>query len=119
MSVLAMVPFIGSTADAAKSSRILLRTQAQLQSKFKHSADFGVSGNYTGARAAEFSRALHRHINATSTQVIEGTYRGQRVTHFLDASSRLNVMQDASGNFVSGWQLSPTQLQNLLTHGGL
>jgi len=96
-----------------------LRSSQQLQAKFKHAADFGVAENYSKANAAEFSRAIHQHINSPGVRVIEGTYHKQAVTHYLDPSTGLNVMADPAGNFISGWRLGPAQLQNLLTHGGL
>ena len=102
-----------------EASQVLLRTCQQLQAKFKHAKDFGVVGNYSKATAAEFSRAIHQHINSPGVRAIQGTYHKQPVIHFLDPSSGLNVIADPAGNFVSGWRLSPAQLQNVLTHGGL
>jgi hypothetical protein len=104
---------------AGEASTVLLRTSKQLQAKFKHAKDFGVAGNYSKANAAEFSRAIHQHINRPGVRAIQGTYHKQPVTHFLDPSSGLNVIADPAGNFISGWRLSPGQLQNVLTHGGL
>jgi RHS repeat-associated protein len=109
----------GAAEAEGSASRVLLRTPQQLQAKFKHAADFGVAGNYSKANAAEFSRAIHQHINNPVISAIEGTYHKQAVTHYLNPSTGLNVMADATGNFISGWSLSPSQLQNVLTHGGL
>jgi hypothetical protein len=110
-------PAAGSTEGA--TTRVLLRTPQQLQAKFKHAGDFGVAGNYSKANAAEFSRAIHQHVNSPAVRVIEGTYHKQPVIHFLDPTTGLNVMADVAGNFISGWRLSAAQLQNVLTHGGL
>jgi len=104
---------------AGQASEVLLRTGQQLQAKFKHAKDFGVVGNYSKANAAEFSRAIHQHINSPGVRAIQGTYHKQPVTHYLDPSSGLNAMADPAGNFISGWKLSPGQLQNVVTHGGL
>jgi hypothetical protein len=101
------------------ASQVLLRTPQQLQAKFKHAPDFGVTGNYSKAKAAEFSQAIHRHVNSPGVRSIQGTYHRQPVTHFLDPSSGLDVLVDSAGNFISGWRLSPAQLQNVLSHGGL
>ncbi len=108
-----------ATHASGEASRALLRTSQQLQAKFKHAADFGVAGNYSKARAAEFSQAIHNHVNNPSVHSIHGTYHKQPVTHFLDAESGLNVIVDPAGNFISGWRLSPAQRQNVLKHGGL
>jgi hypothetical protein len=100
-------------------SEILLRTSTQLQAKFKHAKDFGVAGNYSKINATEFSKAIHQHINSSGVRAIKGTYHKQPVSHFLDSATGLNVMADPAGNFISGWRLSPAQLQNVLNHGGL
>jgi RHS repeat-associated protein len=105
-------PAAGSVEGAA--SRVLLRNPQELQAKFKHAADFGVAGNHSKANAAEFSRAIHQHINSPGVRAIQGTYHKQPVTHYLDPSTGLNVMADPAGNFISGWRLSPAQLQNVL-----
>lgn len=102
----------------ADVSQIVMRSPGQLQSKFKHAGDFGVTGNYSKANAANFSSAIHQHINAAGTRAIQGTYRGESVTHYLDPATGLNVIS-RNGEFVSGWQLSPGQLANVLKHGGL
>ncbi|WP_161972362.1 colicin D domain-containing protein [Glaciihabitans arcticus] len=97
---------------------VLLQTRAQLQSKFKHAADFGVEGNYNSTNAGQFSAALNQHINSSGTRAIVGTYRNQPVIHYLDPASGLNVVT-RGGAFISGWRLSPGQLANVLKHGGL
>lgn len=104
---------------ATNSSDVLLNSSRQLQSKFKHAGDFGVTGNYSKANAAKYSEALNQHINSPAVTKISGTYRGDPVTHYLDPATGLNVIVDPSGVFVSGWKLGPQQLQNVLSHGGL
>jgi hypothetical protein len=51
--------------------------------------------------------------------MIQGTYRGAPVTHFVKPKTGLNVMRGADGAFVSGWRLTLDQLANVLTRGGL
>jgi hypothetical protein len=104
---------------AVDASEVLLRSSRQLHAKFKHAKDFGVVGTYSKANAAKFSEAIHKHINSQGVSKIQGTYHKQPVTHYLDPSSGLNVIADSTGNFIRGWKLSPAQLQNVLTHGGL
>jgi hypothetical protein len=120
VEVVADVAKVEVAADGlAQASKILLRDTPHLAKKFKHAADFGVVGNYSKANATAFSRALHMHINDAATNVIEGTYHGMSVTHYVNPVTGLNVMEGAAGNLLSGWKLNPVQLQNVLTHGGL
>jgi hypothetical protein len=108
-----------ATNTADNTSTILLRTQTQLQKKFKHAGDFGVGGNYSKANAAKFSSAMHQHMNAPGTQRIVGTYRNDPAIHYLDPSSGLNVVSDLDGNFITGFKLGAGQLQDVLTSGRL
>ena len=101
------------------TSRVLQTSSQQLQAKFKHAAAFGVTGNYSKANAVQFSRAINQHVNSPGVQVIYGTYHRQPVIHFLDPSTRLNVIADRAGHFISGWRLNTDQIMNVLKHGGL
>jgi RHS repeat-associated protein len=105
----------GNTAN--NTSRVLLNTARQLQAKFKHAIDFGVRGNYSKATAAQFSAALNQHINAA--RVIQGTYKGQAVIHYLNPTTGVNVITKTTGEFVSGWKLGAGQLQGVLRNGTL
>jgi colicin D/pretoxin HINT domain-containing protein len=91
----------------------------QLQKKYKHAKDFGVSGNYSKANAQKFQEAIQEHIMSSSTRKIKGTYRGQSVLHHLDSNTGLNVITDESGTFISGWKLGQKQLEHIFNHGGL
>jgi len=104
-------------AIAAKESLGFARSQ--LQHGFKHAKDFGVTGNANNKTLAEFGSVLQAHVGAAETQAIQGTYRGNPVTHLLNTSTGLNVIRDSSGNFLSGWKLSPQQLQHVVTTGKL
>jgi hypothetical protein len=120
---LAMMPAgpVGGWANFLRgmSSRVLLRTPAQLQAKFKHAGVFGVTGNYNKVNAVQFSRAINMHINSPSVIVIKGSYHGIPATHYLDPWTGLNVVEDAAGYFWTGWKLGNDQLRNVLMHGGL
>ncbi|MDO6517797.1 colicin D domain-containing protein [Zobellia uliginosa] len=110
----------GNSAKAARSSsQILNTTTRQLQAKFKHAADFGVTGSWNKAAAGRFNSAINQHINSAGIKTINGTYRGQSVIHHLNPNTGLNVISNPSGQFISGWKLNPAQLQNVLKHGGL
>ncbi|MCL3862100.1 colicin D domain-containing protein [Actinotalea sp. K2] len=110
----------GDAANAGTSSvrNVLISQPRQLQAKFGHADDFGVTGNYNSANAARFNEAVFEHINAPGTTTIRGTYRGDPVTHFLDPTTGLNVIS-RDGVFVSGWRLNSDQLANVLRNGSL
>jgi hypothetical protein len=90
-----------------------------LQKKFKHVKDFGVQGNYNPTNAAKLHRAIQEHVANSETKVIRGTYRRQAVKHYVNPQTGLNVIKDASGEFISGWKLSPAQLKHVLSSGRL
>jgi hypothetical protein len=92
-----------------------LRVSArQLQKKFKHAADFGVTGPYTAESAEAFEAALHSHVAGASVHQ-SGTYRGTAVTFHVDSSSGVVVIESSSGEFVSGWRLPAAKVQLLLS----
>jgi hypothetical protein len=91
----------------------------QLQKKFKHASDFGVSGNYNLANRQVFQDALEGHLDDPGTSPIQGTYRGDPVTRYFNPGTGLNVIGNPAGEFVSGWRLGVAQITNILTHGGL
>lgn len=54
----------------------------QLQKKFKHAIDFGMSDNYSYSNAIKFQRVLQAHIDSPDTQIIIGTFQQtQKVYH--------------------------------------
>ncbi len=94
-------------------------SERQIQKKFKHAADFGVSGNYNLQTAAEFAAAIQAHLQKQGVQEISGTYRREPVKHYFDPLTNLNVMVDAGDNFISGWKLTAAQVVELLTTGDI
>ncbi|WP_287157605.1 colicin D domain-containing protein [Chloroflexus sp.] len=121
------IGIIGGSKGAGKSlpaateslTRRIAFTPSQIQKKFKHATDFGITGNWNKTNAARFQQALEDHVYAPTTQVIRGTYHGQDVIHYYDPATGLNVMTDHNGTFLSGWKLSPEQIQHLTTTGSL
>jgi RHS repeat-associated protein len=107
--------------EAAEKAKGVVFTRSQLQHAFdRHAGDFGVSGNKNNKTLDVFESIIEKHVAAPGTRAIAGEYRGLKgVTHFLDPSTRLNVIRDASGNFLSGWKLSAQQLHHVLTTGKL
>lgn len=110
----------GASSGASQTSTVLLRTSRNLQKFFgKHGADFGLSGKWNPSRAADASRAIHQHINNPGVRSIQGSYRGNPATHYLDPNTGLNVVADSAGNFVTGYRLGSGQLTDLLATGHL
>ncbi|GGE01112.1 hypothetical protein GCM10011529_04260 [Polymorphobacter glacialis] len=56
-----------------------------LQHAFKHAKDFGVLGNQSKSKLAEFQAAIEAHIAAPSTERKVGIYRGKSAVHYLIA----------------------------------
>ncbi len=110
----------GGSGGADPFSNILNFTPKSLQKGFtKHGSDFGLSGAWNPSKAAEFSAAVNRHINASGVQKIVGSYRGKSgFVHYFDAKSGLNVVSDATGKYVTGFRLGSSQSQSLLATGG-
>ena len=91
----------------------------QLQRKFKHAPDFGVDGNYNKENLLLFRDKIVAHMKDANTRVIEGTFRGKEVTMYLNEGTRLNVILDSGGNFLSGWRLFKNQFTNVRDRGAL
>jgi hypothetical protein len=103
----------------AAANRVVNFGGRQLQSKFGHAVDFGISGPWNKGAAEAFEAALQSHVDDAATMIIKGTYRGQEVVHFVNPSTGLNVMKGIDDAFISGWRLSAEQLQNVLARGSL
>jgi hypothetical protein len=94
-------------------------SRAQLESKFKHAGDCGVDEGRGAAGFDAYGKAVTNFVNDASTVRISGTYRGNPAIINYNPQSGLVVVQKPTGEFVSGWQMSPAQLQNVMTSGSL
>jgi Colicin D len=105
------------SGEAAKG--ILNAEQRSLQHMFsRHAKEFGITSNWGKAAATEFEGVLQKHVQELNP--IQGTYRGtQKVLHYFDPKTELNVMTDMSGNLVGGWKLSNDQITYLLSTGAV
>jgi Colicin D len=110
---------VPSRSIGAAVNRTISFSERQVQRKFKHAADFGITGNYSRANAAKFQQVLEAHVSDPATQVIQGTYHGQDVTHFFNPNTGLTVIRGTDGAFISGWRLSSDQVMYLSTRGSL
>jgi hypothetical protein len=97
----------------------LSASRAQIEAKFKHAADFGVTDSRGAAGFDGYGKAVDSFVSDSSTVRVQGTYRGNPAILNYNPTSRLVVVQSPDGSFVSGWQMSPAQLQNVLTRGSL
>ncbi|GLP75523.1 hypothetical protein TUM20983_26330 [Mycobacterium antarcticum] len=93
--------------------------RSQIEAKFKHAHDFGVTGSRGKSGFDGFERALFDQVNDPSTLHIAGTYRGSPAILNFDPSSGLVVVQSSTGEFISGWRVSQAQATNILNQGKL
>jgi filamentous hemagglutinin len=112
--------------DAAKGNSVAEAltsvTQKQLDKKFKHASDFGVVTTKKNPETlAQYESAIKTHMGSTSTTQ-QGTYgfvKDSKV--FFNSTTNNAVVLDASGNFVTGFKLSPgtQQFENFIKNGVL
>jgi RHS repeat-associated protein len=57
------VDLLGLTG-CAPSSKIIHASDKQIQKKFKHAPDFGITGNFSKSNRVKFMSAINQHINA-------------------------------------------------------
>jgi Colicin D len=93
--------------------------RTQIEAKYKHSADFGVTDPRGRAGFDNFDRTLKQFVDDPTTLHIQGTYRGQPVILNYNPDSGLCVIQNPDGSLISGWKLSPEQLRSVVNSGML
>lgn len=106
-------------AETAGELPVLSLGRAQLEAKFKHAADFGVTESRGAAGFDAYGKAVDSFLGESSTVRVAGTYRGNAAILNDIPASRLVVVQSPEGAFVSGWQMSEAQLQSVITRGSL
>jgi hypothetical protein len=97
----------------------LAASRSQLEAKFKHALDFGVTEPRGAAGFDAYAKAVESFVNDSSTVRTVGTYRGDPAILNYNPESRLVVVQSPSGEFISGWQMSEQQLLNVIERGSL
>ena len=110
--------FVGNEKVWVHNSCVVaLFTQRNIQKGFqKHGADFGITGNWNPSRGREFVEAVNRHINGSDVTAISGGYRGNPgFTHYFNSKTNVNVVLDGQGNYVTGYKLTPAQVNDLKT----
>jgi hypothetical protein len=96
------------------SSREVNFAAKQINKKFKHAIDFGVTGNNNNAGRAAFKSAMEEFLDGDGVNKLPISYRGNPATIYVNPTSRLGVLTDPDGNFLSGWQLSEDQLGGVI-----
>lgn len=97
-------------------------SQKQLAKKFKHASDFGVKTTKKNPKTiAEFQSAITNHLGDAAT-VQKGTYgfvKDSKV--FFNPKTNNTVVLDKTGDFVTGFKLSPgtKQFENFMNNGVL
>lgn len=111
-------PTIGP-AVRTTGAKPLGTTRAQIESKYKHAEDFGVTESRGKAGFDEFEQAVKHHVDNQSTIHIDGTYRGNPAILNYNPETGLVVVQSPAGQFISGWRLTEVQIANVLQYGKL
>ena len=85
-------------------------TRRQLQKKYKHAIDFGISDTKINSETlTKFRDAIEAHL-ADKDTVEKGTYRrdkGEKV--YFNPKTMRAVIIRANGDFLSGWKIDPTE----------
>jgi Colicin D len=101
-------------------SEVPLQTdRAQIEAKYKHAADFGVTDPRGSAGFDNFDSAVKQVVDDPATLHIQGTFRGQPAILNYNPDSGLCVIQSPDGKFISGWKLDPEQAANVTSRGTL
>jgi hypothetical protein len=90
-----------------------------LEAKFKHAGDFGVTEGRGAAGFDAYGKAIDSFVGDSATTRVLGTYRGDPAILNYNANTAQVVVQGVDGSFISGWQMSPAQLQNVIERGSL
>jgi len=101
------------------NNRTMRIRRRQLQHAYKHAHYFGIAGPANKTTLETFRLALMRHVQSPDTHILQGSFRGVPVTHFVNVDTRLWVMRDAGGDFLSAWKLNLVQLSHLMKTGRL
>lgn len=97
-------------------------TQKQLDKKFKHAADFGITTTKKNPETlGQYETAIKNHMGDSATKP-QGTYgfvKDSKV--FFNSSTNNAIVLDSSGNFVTGFKLTPgtAQYDNYMKNGVL
>ena len=97
----------------------LTTTRPQIEAKFKHAQDFGITEPRGQAGFDAFAKAVSEQVIDPATLHIAGTYRGSPAILNFNPSTGTVVVQNPAGEFISGWRASQAQATNILNQGKL
>jgi hypothetical protein len=66
-----------------------------------------------------FGKAVDSFVSDPATVRMTGTYRGDPAILNYNPSTAQVVVQAPDGSLISGWRMSPAQLQNVIERGSL
>ena len=100
-----------AAASASQSERRMTMPFEQLRDKYKHAPRlFDLAEGAFPNRWRDFGEHCERFMTASSTVKVEGTYKGQAATFFVDSvDMRRFVMAHPDGTFWSGWVMGRGQ----------
>lgn len=93
--------------------------RSQLQRKFKHAKNFGIKGSPNNKTIEAYKKALEEHVRSPETIVKKGTLHKKSVTHYYNPETRVNVIKNSDGKFVSGWKLDEVQHRYMMETGSI
>ena len=97
-------------------------TTRQLQNKWKHRSDFGITTTKQNASTlAEYQAAIMKHLDDVGT-VKQGTYGWVRNSDvYFNPNTNLVVVLDDAGNYITGFKLKPgtPQYEKFISEGFL
>lgn len=88
----------------------------QLQRKYKHAPDFGITGDWNKVNGAAFEDAIQTLV--ANNLGVTGALRGRPGVWHLDPSSGVAVFLDLDGNFVTGYYINPQAMPYFPYLGG-
>jgi hypothetical protein len=84
-------------------------TNSQLQKKFKHAVDFGVTGTPNKTTVAAYQAAVEAHVANPAVVEFMGNYHKNPALIFLDPATNQMVLATPAREFISGWHNSPAK----------
>lgn len=112
-------------SEGRAGERPFRATDIQLRRKFKPAFVFGVGGPYNRENGALFAQALAAHVADLESRPVAIRYGrgvgsgGFAAICYVRERTWLAVVTTTGGTFVTGYELSPEQMDNVLRRGKL
>jgi len=117
----------GGVDDYSQMALVLLKiklpdlatTFEQVRDKYGHAKDFGITLPKNPEGIAAFDAALKAFVAAPDTLRVTGTYAHQPnepvILNYNPTTLQVVIQHSETGQFISGWKMSPTQLHYVRT----